>query len=87
MKKLMKKQPEPIEFPYTQFPVLVIHKDGKELKDTKKCYFQSMHYADKYIVKSNFKKADYQLFVKPGTNVETMVSGTRRKSTQKRSSS
>jgi len=85
MKKLMKK-PQTIEFPYAQFPILIIHNDGKEMKDVKRCYFQSMHYADKYIVKSNFKKADYQIFVKPGTNVETMVSGTRRKSTQKRSS-
>lgn len=77
----MKKQQEPIEFPHTQFPIIIIHNDGKDLKDTKKCYFQSMHYAEKYITRSNFKKTDYQLFVKPGTDVETMVSGTRRKST------
>jgi len=83
----MKKKEQTIEFPHVQFPILIIHNDGKEMKDTKKCYFQNMHYADKYIVKSNFKKTDYQVFVKPGTNVETMVSGTRRKSTQKRSSS
>ena len=83
----MKKKPETIEFPHAQFPILIIHNDGKEMKDIKKCYFQSMHYAEKYIVKSNFKKTDYQLFVKPGTNVETMVSGTRRKGTQKRPSS
>jgi hypothetical protein len=79
----MKKKPETIEFPHAQFPILVIHKDGKELKDTKKCYFQSMHYAEKYIVKSKFKKTDYQLFIKPGTDVETMVQGTGRKSRKK----
>jgi hypothetical protein len=77
----MKKQQEPIEFPHTQFPIIIIHNDGKDLKDTKKCYFQSMHYAEKYIARSNLKKTDYQLFIKPGTDVETMVSGTRRKST------
>ena len=83
----MKQKLQVIEFPHVQFPILIIHNDGKEMKDTKKCYFQNMHYADKYIVKSNFKKTDYQLYIKPGTNVETMVPSTRRKSTQKRSSS
>lgn len=79
----MKKKPQTIEFPHAQFPILIIHNDGKEMKDTKKCYFQSMHYAEKYIVKSNFKKTDYQLFIKPGTNVETVVQGTGRKSRKK----
>ena len=81
----MKQKLQVIEFPHAQFPILIIHNDGKEMKDVKRCYFQSMHYADKYIVKSNFKKADYQLFVKPGTNVETMVPSIRRKSKQKKS--
>ena len=81
----MKQKLQVIEFPHAQFPILIIHNDGKEMKDVKRCYFQSMHYADKYIVKSNFKKADYQLFVKPGTNVETMVPSTRQKSKQKKS--
>jgi hypothetical protein len=54
-------------FPYSQFPVKVIHKDGKDLCETKTCYFQSEHYAQKYIVRCNFKKTDYQLFVKPQT--------------------
>ena len=81
----MKQKLQVIEFPHAQFPILIIHNDGKEMKDVKRCYFQSMHYADKYIVKSNFKKADYQLFVKPVTNVETMVPSTRRKSKQKKS--
>jgi hypothetical protein len=67
----MKKKEQTIEFPHAQFPILIIHNDGKEMKDTKKCYFQNMNHAEKYIVKSNFRKADYQIFVKPGTNVET----------------
>ena len=79
-----KKEATKPEFPHAQFPILIIHNDGKEMKDTKRCYFQNMHYADKYIAKSNFKQKDYQLFVKPGTNVETMVSSTRGKSKQKK---
>jgi len=51
-------------FPYTQFPVKVIHKDGKELKDTKICYFQNENHAQKYIIRCKFKKTDYQMFVK-----------------------
>jgi len=83
----MKKKPETIEFPHAQFPILVIHNDGKELKDTKKCYFQNMNHAEKYISKCKFNQKDYQLFIKPGTNVETVVPSTGRKGTQKRSSS
>ena len=52
-------------FPYDQFPVKIIHKDGKELKDTKTCYFQNENHAQKYITKCKFKKTDYQIFVKP----------------------
>jgi len=51
-------------FPYSQFPVKIIHKDGKDLCETKTCYFQSEHYAQKYIIRCNFKKTDYQIFVK-----------------------
>jgi hypothetical protein len=51
-------------FPYTQFPVKIIHKDGKELKDTKICYFQNENHAQKYIIRCKFKKTDYQMFVK-----------------------
>ena len=80
----MKKKEQTIEFPHAQFPILIVHNDGKEMKDIRKCYFQNMHYAEKYIAKSNFKQKDYQLFVKPGTDVETMVSGTGRKSKQKK---
>ena len=75
----MKKKAQTIEFPHAQFPFLIIHNDGKEMKDIKKCYFQNMHYADKYIAKSNFKQKDYQLFVKPGTTIETVGKKTKNK--------
>jgi hypothetical protein len=52
-------------FPYDQFPVKVIHKDGKELKDTKTCYFQNENHAQKYITRCKFKKTDYQMYMKP----------------------
>jgi hypothetical protein len=52
-------------FPYDQFPVKIVHKDGKDLTETKTCYFQNEHYAQKYITRSKFKKTDYQMFVKP----------------------
>lgn len=52
-------------FPYSQFPVKIIHKDGKDLCETKTCYFQSEHYAQKYIMRCKFKKNEYQMFVKP----------------------
>ncbi len=55
------------EFPYAQFPVKVIHKDGKEMKDTKTCYFQNENHAQKYITRCKFKKTDYQMFVNPQT--------------------
>ena len=52
-------------FPYSQFPVKIIHKDGKELKDTKTCYFQNENHAQKYITRCKFKKTDYQMYMKP----------------------
>lgn len=79
----MKKQPDKIEFPYTQFPVLIIHKDGKELKDTKKCYFQNAQHAEKYIARCNFKQKDYQIFTKPGSNVEIVGKEPGRKTRKK----
>lgn len=52
------------EFPHSGFPVKLIHKDGKDLKDTKTCYFQSKAHADKYIQRCKFKKKDYTLICK-----------------------
>ncbi len=52
-------------FPYSMFPVKLIHKDGKNNEETKICYFQSEVYAKKYIDRCKFKKSDYQMYVKP----------------------
>lgn len=49
------------EFPHSEFPVKVIHKDGKELQDKKTCYFQSKEHAQKYLDRSKFKKTDYKM--------------------------
>jgi hypothetical protein len=75
------------EFPYQMFPFKLIHKDGKDLKDTKICYFQSQAHADKYIARCKFKQKDYELYVNPKANVEIVGKSTRRKSTQKGSRS
>lgn len=83
----MKADQTEVTFPYSMFPFLVVHKDGKDLKDTKKCYFQCQQHADKYIAKCKFTSKDYKIFIKPGTNVETVGKSPRRKSTQKRPSS
>lgn len=79
----MAKQTVQITFPYNLFPVLIVHKDGKNLEDTKKCYFQSLLYAEKYIERCKFGKKDYQLYVKPGSDVETVVPSTRKKGRKK----
>jgi hypothetical protein len=81
----IKKKIDPQEFPHSMFPFKLIHKEGKELKDTKICYFQCQNHVDKYIERSKFKSKDYQLFIKPGTDVETMVPSTGRKGKQKKS--
>jgi hypothetical protein len=52
------------EFKYEGFPVIVVHKDGKDLKDTKTCYFDSEYNAQKYIKRNNFKNKDYKMYVK-----------------------
>ena len=56
-------------FPHTQFPFKIIHMEGKDMMDKKICYFQSQDHADTYIAKSKFKSRDYQLYIKPGTDV------------------
>jgi hypothetical protein len=58
-------------FPHTQFPFKIVHLEGKDMIDKKICYFQSQNHADKYITKSKFKSKDYQLYIKPGTNVSS----------------
>ena len=80
MSKSGKNTPISEVFPYDQFPFKVIHKDGNE---NKTCYFQCQNHVDKYVERCKFNSKDYQLFIKSGTNVETVGKSTRRKSTQK----
>jgi hypothetical protein len=75
------------EFPFEQFPIKIIHKDGKDLKDTKTCYFQNEDHANKYITRSNFNSKDYEIYIKPGTNLETVGKVPRRKGTSKKQNS
>lgn len=50
------------DFPHGDgFPVKITHKDGKNLKDKKTCYFQCEEHAQKYIARNKFKKKDYTL--------------------------
>jgi hypothetical protein len=84
MSKSGKNTPISEVFPYDQFPFKVIHKDGNE---NKTCYFQCQNHVDKYVERCKFNSKDYQLFIKSGTNVETVGKGTRRKSTPKKASS
>lgn len=55
------------EFPHPGFPIKIVHKDGKDLKDKKTCYFQCEAHAKKYIEKSQFKKKDYTITYKEDT--------------------
>jgi len=83
----IKKQSNTQEFPHSMFPFKLIHKDGKDLSETKICYFQFQSHVDKYLDRSRLKQKDYKLYIKPGTDVETLGKSTGRKSTQKRSNS
>lgn len=60
---MQRKKTNENEFPHNGFPVKVIHKDGKELKDTKTCYFQCEDHAKKYIERYKFKKKDYKVII------------------------
>ena len=54
------------EFPFDQFPWKLVHKDGKDGKETRKCYFQSEEHRQKHIDRYNLKKKDIQLSYKWG---------------------
>lgn len=69
---------------YEGFPYKLEHKDGKDGKDKKTCYFQCEDHVNKYIARAGFKPKDYKLEF---DGVEVVGKSTRRKSTQKRSSS
>jgi len=49
------------EFPFDQFPWKLMHKDGKDNKDTRKCYFQTEEHRTKHIARYNLKKKDYTI--------------------------
>ena len=54
------------DFPYSLFPFRLEHMEGKELKDKKICFFESENHLQKYLVRSNLKKSEYQFYVKEG---------------------
>ena len=50
------------DFPHgDSFTVKIVHKDGKDGKDTKTCWFQGESYVQKYITNNNLKKKDYTI--------------------------
>ena len=52
------------EFPFDQFPWKLVHKDGKDGKETRKCYFQTEEHRKKHIDRYNLKKKDITLSYK-----------------------
>lgn len=49
------------EFPYDQFPWRLVHKDGKDGKEIRKCFFQTEEHMNKHIERYNFKKKDIKI--------------------------
>lgn len=56
------------EFPFDQFPWKLVHKDGKDGKELRKCYFDSELNRQKHINRYNLKKKDIQLSYKYESN-------------------
>jgi hypothetical protein len=54
------------EFPYDQFPWKLVHKDGKDGKEIRKCYFDSEHNRQKHIDRYKLKKNEIKLSYKYG---------------------
>ncbi len=52
------------EFPFDQFPWKLVHKDGKDGKEVRKCYFQSEEHRKKHIERYNLNKKDIKLSYK-----------------------
>ena len=52
------------EFPFDQFPWKLVHKEGKDNKDIRKCYFQTEEHRNKHIARYNLKKKDYTISYK-----------------------
>ena len=53
--------PKEEEFPFDQFPWKLMHKDGKDGKETRKCYFQSEEHMKKHIERYKLNKKDYTI--------------------------
>ena len=68
-----------IEFPYSNFPIKLVHPEGKNKKI---CWFQCQDHLDKYLERSKLTPKEYEVFT---NNVEIVGKGTRRKSTPKKS--
>lgn len=49
------------EFPFDQFPWKLTHKDGKDGKEIRKCFFQTEEHMNKHIERYNFKKKDIKI--------------------------
>jgi len=49
------------EFPFDQFPWKLMHKDGKDNKDTRKCYFQTEEHRTKHQIVSQFCVFEHSL--------------------------
>jgi hypothetical protein len=52
------------EFPFDLFPWKLTHKDGKDNKEIRKCYFYSEEHMNKHIERYNLKKKDIQISCK-----------------------
>ena len=52
------------EFPFDQFPWKLVHKDGKDGKEIRKCYFDSEHNRQKHIDRYKLNKKDIKLSYK-----------------------
>jgi hypothetical protein len=65
------------DFPYSMFPIKLIHIDGK---DKKTCWFQSENHMDKYIDRMKLDPKEYEVFT---NNVEIVGKVTRRKGRKK----
>lgn len=52
------------EFPFDQFPWKLVHKDGKDGKEIRKCYFDSEHNRQKHIDRCKLKKNEIKLSYK-----------------------
>jgi hypothetical protein len=52
------------DFPFDQFPWKLVHKDGKDGKEVRKCYFQSEEHRQKHIERYKLKKNEIKLSYK-----------------------